>query len=119
MPYIIHYHNGNAIAHRELGERLTIGRGDGNDLQIDDATISGQHAVIEQTDGGGFEIRDLDSTNGILYRGEKVRQRTLSDGDYVVIGTHDLQFVANLPEPLVRTTRIRKSWIPGIFYTSE
>lgn len=119
MPYIIHYFNGSPITHRELKETLTIGRADGHDLQIDDATVSGDHAIIECRREGGFQVKDLGSTNGVFYKGRKVESQELNDGDFITLGTHELQYVDILPEPLQRTSRIKKSWIPGVFYTSE
>lgn len=119
MPYLIHFHNGSAISHIELGEKLTIGRGTGNELQVADATISTEHACIEREQGGGYRIRDMGSTNGVLIKGERITEQLLADGDYVVIGTHEFQFLHTLPEPMQATARIRKSWIPGIYYTTD
>ena len=118
MPYIIQHHNGSAITHIELRDKLTIGRSENNDLQIDDATISNSHAVIELRADGCCHIWDLDSTNGVLYGGRKIRQQQLRDGDFVMVGTHDLQYVSRLPDPAIETTKIKKSWIPGVFYTA-
>lgn len=118
MPYVVHHHNGSAITHFELSDQLTIGRGDCNDVQIDDATVSTRHAVIELKENGECQIWDLESTNGVLYGGRKVRQQSLRDGEFVMIGTHDLQFVADLPEQIEQTAKIKKSWFPGVFYTA-
>lgn len=119
MPFLIHYHNGTAIAHVDIGGPLTIGRAESNDLHIADTTISSEHAIIEPGEQGSVCIRDLGSTNGILFQGDKISERRLQDGDIVMIGTHEFQFVHKLPEALQQTARIRKSWIPGIYYTSD
>lgn len=119
MPFIIHYFNGSPMTHYELGDQLRVGRADRNDLQIDDATVSGEHAVIERGPEDEYQVRDLGSTNGVLYRGDKVECQVLQDGDFMTLGTHELQYVTVLPEPLQRTSRIKKSWIPGVFYTSD
>lgn len=119
MPFIIHYFNGSPITHFELSDRLSVGRGDGNDLQIDDATVSTDHALIERLSEGAYQIRDLGSTNGVLYQGDKIDSQVLSDGDFLTLGTHELQYVSELPDPLLRTSRIKKSWIPGVFYTTD
>ncbi|ACR14184.1 ATPase [Teredinibacter turnerae T7901] len=33
------------------------------------------------------------------------------------VGTHDFEFLVDLPTGLERTLKIKKSWIPGIYYT--
>lgn len=119
MPYLIHFHNGSAISHIELGEQLTIGRGTENALQVADATVSTEHARVERAADGSFHIRDMGSTNGVLFRGERIGEHRFVDGDYVTIGTHEFQFLETLPEPMQATAKIRKSWIPGIYYTTD
>ncbi len=123
MPYIIHHYNGSAISHFFLEDQLTIGRKDSNDIQIDDSTLSGEHALIERIAErgakGNFQVRDLESTNGVLYKGQKVKVKKLVDGDSIVVGTHDMEFVEELPEVLASTTKIKKSWIPGVYYTEQ
>jgi pSer/pThr/pTyr-binding forkhead associated (FHA) protein len=118
MPYIHHQLNGASICHYELGDRLTIGRSADNQLVIDDATVSGHHAVIEKTTEG-YQIRDLDSTNGVFVNGKRVPSQVIGVNDAIVIGTHDLCFVDNLSEALQKTLKIKKSWIPGVYYTGD
>lgn len=118
MPYIHHQLNGASICHYELGECLTIGRSTDNQLVIDDATVSSRHAVIEKTDEG-YQIRDLDSTNGVFVNGKRVPSQRIKAGDTIVVGTHDLHFVDNISDALQKTLKIKKSWIPGVYYTTE
>lgn len=118
MSYIVHYYNGTAIQHFSLVTQLTLGRHEDNDIQIDDSTLSAHHACL-RLQHDACEITDLDSTNGILFNGKKVSQQLLSDGDRVTVGTHDLEYVSTLSEELERTTRIKKSWIPGVYYTED
>ena len=116
MPYIIHHYNGDPISHFILEDKLSIGRREDNDIQIDDVTLSAEHALFERCEAG-FQVKDLDSTNGLLYKGEKIYSRLLVNGDYVMMGTHDLEFVEQLPDTLEKTAKIRKSWIPGVYFT--
>ncbi len=116
MAYIRHLLHGSPIAHYPLEERLTIGRSPDNDLAIDDATVSGHHAVIERA-GEGYCIRDLGSTNGVLINGERREESDITEGDAILIGTQDLQLVYTLPDELKSTLKIKKSWIPGVYYT--
>jgi tRNA A-37 threonylcarbamoyl transferase component Bud32 len=50
---------------------FTIGRGAGNDLVIDHASISRRHVRIE-FDGTNYQITDLDSTNGTFLANAKL-----------------------------------------------
>ena len=118
MAYIIHHYNGSPISHFLLGDVLSIGRREGNDVQIDDATLSACHALIERHDAG-YHLKDLDSTNGLLYKGQRISSRQLVNGDRVMMGTHDIEFVEELPDGLERTAKIRKSWIPGVYFTRQ
>ncbi len=45
-------------------ERLRIGRNDGNDIRIDDESVSGNHAILFRDANGVWIVRDLGSTNG-------------------------------------------------------
>lgn len=72
--------------------RLTIGRRPYNDVQLDDLTVSGEHAVLH-THGGESVIHDLNSRNGTLVNGVPVMQRVLAAGDRIEIGVYRLQYV--------------------------
>lgn len=118
MPYILHELRGSTISHYELAEHITIGRSTSNQVVIDDATVSAQHAIIEKTDTG-YQIRDLDSTNGVYVNGKRLTVSPIQAADNIVIGTHNLRVVDALPNELEKTVRIKKSWIPGIYYTDR
>lgn len=118
MPYILHQMRGSTIGHCELAETITIGRSTSNQVVIDDATVSAHHAVIERADAG-YQIRDLDSTNGVYVNGKRLTLSPIQASDNIVIGTHNLRVVETLPNDLERTVRIKKSWIPGIYYTDS
>jgi pSer/pThr/pTyr-binding forkhead associated (FHA) protein len=66
-------------------ERVIVGRGPGVDRAFDDPAMSRQHAAIEFS-GGGFRLRDLGSTNGILLNGTAVQSAELRHGDRFEIG---------------------------------
>lgn len=118
MPYIHHQLNGASIGYYELYESLTIGRNPENQLVIDDPTVSSQHAVIERI-GDGYQIRDLNSTNGVFVNGKRLSSSEIGEEDLIVIGTHDLELVPQLSEALKKTVKIKKSWIPGVYYTAD
>lgn len=71
--------------------RTTIGRAKSNDIRLDDATVSGEHAVILNLQE--LYIEDLGSTNGTFLNGHKVNKRQIKHGDLVSIGQHELKFL--------------------------
>jgi hypothetical protein len=76
-----------------VGETL-IGRGSGNDIQLDDPFISTEHArIILEQDRTIFV--DLGSTNGSRVNGDDVRTPvTLFDGDVVQLGWVRFRYAA-------------------------
>lgn len=77
------------------GEVL-IGRGSGNDIQVEDPFISTEHArIIREPDRTIFI--DLGSTNGSRVNGEDVRSPvTLFDGDVVQLGWVRFRYAATV-----------------------
>lgn len=116
MPYLRHSCNGETLTVIELGEQAVIGRHKQCDVIIDDPTISARHVRIVRT-SEGYSVHDLDSTNGVRFDGDLVAQATLTEGSIFVLGTHAFQFLAHLPTDLDKTLKIKKSWIPGVYYT--
>lgn len=69
-------------------EGLSIGRGEDQDLRLDDRTVSRRHARIDFHDGVWW-LDDAGSLNDTLLNQELVRGRArLSDGDRLTIGLH-------------------------------
>ncbi len=73
-------------------EQVTLGRGPGVDLAFDDSAMSSQHAAVEFR-SGGFQLRDLGSTNGTLLNGDAVQVGKLKHGDRFQLGEHLFQLV--------------------------
>ena len=64
----------------------TIGRNPGNDIVIDEPTVSGYHAELIAT-ADDLQLHDLDSTNGTLRNGHRVTLPIpLKSGDIVHFG---------------------------------
>ncbi len=73
--------------------RKVIGRTPDNDLHIDRKFISRHHCQLVTGSDGVTVIEDLNSTNGLMVRGKRVRRHTLRDGDVVSLGQHDILYV--------------------------
>ena len=116
MPYLRHYANGASVGAVELVDDLSIGRSNDNAIVLDDGTVSACHAKVCKRDDQ-FVMVDCDSTNGIQFNGKKVKEHIFSENDVVTIGTHDFEFVHSLPQEFEQTLKIKKSWIPGVYYT--
>ena len=86
--------DGKAVAELHLMPgRKVIGRTPDNDLQIDSKFISRHHCQLVTGSDGITVVEDLNSTNGILVQGKRVRRHSLRDGDVVVIGQHELLYL--------------------------
>src|SRR6266513_2046921 len=72
--------------------RVIIGRIPDNDVQIDSRFISRHHCQVITT-AHSCVIEDLNSTNGIYVKSNRVRRHHLNDGDVVLIGKHELIYV--------------------------
>lgn len=74
------------------GDRFLIGRAStGTDLQIRDANVSRKHAAVIFHDGGWF-IHDLQSTNGVEFRGRRIHTRRIEHNDRYSICDYELTF---------------------------
>jgi ATP-binding cassette subfamily B protein len=63
---------------------VTIGRFEMNDVVVPSRTISRMHARVRRN-GAMWLIEDTESLNGLLYRGERIDQTPLIDGDRVLL----------------------------------
>ena len=106
MPRVVLTHEGAVLKEFPLDkERTTIGRKPHNDIQLDDPTVSGQHAAIMMLQNAYVE--DLNSTNGVMLNGKKVTRRQLSHGDIIKIGRHELKFIDDNAEEFEHTVIIQ------------
>ena len=80
-------------------ERYTIGRLPDNDVRIDNASVSGHHALIINILNDSF-LEDLNSTNGTYANGKLIKKHALKHGDVITVGHHHLRFVdSQVEEP--------------------
>jgi general secretion pathway protein A len=83
--------------------RKVVGRTPDNDLQIDSKFISRHHCQVVTGSDGISVIEDLNSTNGIMVGGKRVRRHTLRDGDVVTMGQHEILYIDGIAEHLADT----------------
>src|SRR5690606_29336350 len=77
----------------ELGAFNSIGRHPDNTIQILDRIISKEHAQGQRLPDGRYLLRDLQSWNGTFFRGERIGEHRLGDGDEITMGSTCLRFV--------------------------
>ncbi|HEX7554966.1 MAG TPA: FHA domain-containing protein [Geothrix sp.] len=80
-----------------VDNEVHMGRELDNTLRLPDPSISRHHCVVRKV-GGGFEIQDLQSSNGVLVNGNRVQSSPLRDGDRITLGQVQLTFQDPRPE---------------------
>ena len=126
MAMVVQLHEGVAINKFELDKPvLRIGRDPASYIFIDNTVVSAEHAVIKAEDnpasGGGpeFYIEDLKSTNSTFVNGEKISRHKLRHDDMIRVGWNTFKFIDEAEGDPNKTAKIRKSWIPGVYYTED
>lgn len=72
-------------------ESISIGRKHGNDIQLNDLTVSGRHAMLV-TMGEHTYVDDLGSTNGTLINGARVAKTLVKHGDVIQVGNYQFTY---------------------------
>ena len=67
------------------GDLLRIGRGTSNDLQLEDLSVSLNHATITGDDQGRYLIRDVTQTGATYVNRAPIKEHTLRHGDTIRI----------------------------------
>jgi hypothetical protein len=82
-----------ALLHQvALGDRLVIGRSPLNDIALDSAFVSRHHLAITRG-ATGYYVSDMNSVNGVLLNGQRVKSAPLGNGDLIGIGNYRLKFI--------------------------
>ncbi|HLJ87575.1 MAG TPA: adenylate/guanylate cyclase domain-containing protein [Candidatus Angelobacter sp.] len=88
---------------------ITIGRGNANDLVLNDGSVSRFHAVIKLREKA-VVIADRGSTNGVLLNGRPISQETeMKNGDIALLGRYELR-LEHVDE---KALMVRKADIPS------
>jgi hypothetical protein len=75
----------------EIPTPVTIGREEGNTIQLNDERVSRFHLKIQE-DQDKLVLTDLESTNGTKVNGEEIKLRILRYGDMITVGRSVLLF---------------------------
>jgi hypothetical protein len=81
--------------HEISKRKVVIGRSKDADIRIDDPNVSRRHAELQQQ-GATWWVVDLDSTNGVEVKGQRVKRLKLEDGARFTIGSTELAFSREL-----------------------
>lgn len=66
-------------------DQIRIGRNSANDFVVSNASVSGEHCIIERCDGG-WRVKDLDSTNGTRVNEVRITMATVHRNDVISLG---------------------------------
>jgi len=95
----------------EITSELTVGREDGCDVVLRDASVSRRHARFSVLPNGGCSVTDLQSAGGSFINGHRFDEHEFTVGDRLQIGPFVFQFdgralfrVANSQGGAVRAT---------------
>ncbi len=92
LPWLLVVHEGKEFRYEIDDPLFTIGREDSNKLSLPYSTISRRHALIKFSNRE-YTIEDLNSSNGVIVNGQKVREILLSHGDVIQLGSVYLTFM--------------------------
>jgi hypothetical protein len=92
MPRLVVMTDDKAGHEHVLKPGITVlGRSPKADIQVPYSEVSRKHAELVW-EADGFVILDLDSENGVFVNGEKVKKRSLKDGDGIQVGPQKFVF---------------------------
>ncbi len=91
----------------DLPTPITIGREEGNTIQLNDERVSRFHVKIQE-DHDQLVLTDLESTNGTKVNGEDIQLRILRFGDMIALGRSVL-LIGSRDQIASRLKRLRES----------
>jgi pSer/pThr/pTyr-binding forkhead associated (FHA) protein len=93
MAKLIVRRSGETEQERSLSqEPLAVGREGTNDVVLLDPSVSRHHARVEPAGRGGYRVVDLDSGNGVVHKGERVKTLSVYSGCSLELGVFTLEF---------------------------
>ena len=126
MAILVLLHEGLTIKKIAIEKPVTtIGRLPECDIFLDDNMVSANHAKIEMKEStlnkGSFDyfIQDMGSTNQTFVNNDAISHKKLEHNDKIRIGRHLFKFIDEAAALGDKTAKLRKSWIPGVYYTKD
>jgi pSer/pThr/pTyr-binding forkhead associated (FHA) protein len=71
-------------------DTISVGRNPKADIYIDNPSISWDHAILEKMTDGRYRVQDKNSANGTYLNRRRIRNASLSDGDFIGVGKFSL-----------------------------
>ena len=84
--------NGQLQTRELLEDKLTIGRDEDCELQVEDDLVSRQHAQLLREPDGKWRLKDLGARNKTVVNGQPVSEVLLAAGDIIRIGERILEY---------------------------
>jgi pSer/pThr/pTyr-binding forkhead associated (FHA) protein len=82
----LHIHENAGVRKFEIiDDEIRIGRELDNNVRIADPSVSRHHATLTRTPKG-FVVKDNGSVNGTTFKGEKIKEALLANGDHFSLG---------------------------------
>lgn len=110
MLKLLHTKNETVLSEYDLKDGIThIGRGPGNEIRIEDMSVSANHAIIIINPNKYMKnikdiiIKDQSSTNGTYLNDTKIKTSILRHGDTIRIGALEFKLVNDNEVPLDST----------------
>ena len=76
---------------------VTLGRREDNALCVPDASVSGRHCELGESDNS-LTILDLGSTNGTFIKGQRIEQGTVMAGETFFLGGVEMRYEVGAPD---------------------
>jgi len=92
--------DGSNVTHELTDDTITIGRVSDNNIQIEDASVSSNHAELTLRDTD-YILKDLGSTNGTRLNGNKIEpdeEHQLQPGDRIRFGSIEVRYGTDLEQ---------------------
>jgi len=120
--------DGSEAVHELVEASISIGRLAENALQIEDASVSSQHAELTLGESGDYFLTDLGSTNGTLLNGRELAEgeaHPLKGGDRVRFGHIETGYESEnpaeaqaMPEPEEVAAKVASSSVRPAGFTN-
>jgi pSer/pThr/pTyr-binding forkhead associated (FHA) protein/tetratricopeptide (TPR) repeat protein len=90
LPVLIITREGETLRSQALESEISIGRGDGNVIRLEDRAVSRKHAIVRKT-SEGIQIEKQSDFAPIRLNGAECTRALLKEGDIVEIGPYRMR----------------------------